>query len=127
MNIVKGEDASFIINTNRVKKNDFTDENDMLLNQKCATYGSKNSVIASIPAGSKVYLYSNGIGIIAKGIATGNVLKKPRFGKEDDEYYMPLDQFSKLDTPITYEELTQFAGRRIPVYIRLIQLDTIFH
>ncbi|MFY4775175.1 hypothetical protein [Metabacillus sp. RGM 3146] len=59
-----------IINTNQSSNLQI----DMLKNQKCAAYyGNWKKLISTIKANDMVFLYSNGKGIIARGVATGIV------------------------------------------------------
>lgn len=63
----------YIINTNK-KSSGTVNELDMIRKEKCAAYYSpwKNRIDRIAP-NDLVFLYSNGQGIIARGIATGVV------------------------------------------------------
>ncbi|SCZ05901.1 hypothetical protein SAMN05720606_11849 [Paenibacillus polysaccharolyticus] len=95
----------YIINTN--KSNNPQAENDMISNMKCSAYYSPwKHYIDTIEANDIVYLYSSGVGIIARGIATGIVEIKDYIGKENEEHYMYLNRFEKLSTPLTADKIT---------------------
>ncbi|MCP1183995.1 hypothetical protein [Paenibacillus sp. 1781tsa1] len=95
----------YIINTN--KSHNPNAENDMLNNMKCAAYYSHwKHYIDTIEANDIVYLYSNGVGIIARGIATGIVEIDDYNGEENEEHYMHLDRFEKMNKPLTAEKFT---------------------
>ena len=65
---------TYLINTNRTNRPGGEDEQDMLLNTKCAAYFSPwKEKINHIQPNDLVFLYSNGKGIVARGIATGVV------------------------------------------------------
>ncbi|MDN3451834.1 hypothetical protein QMA09_16715 [Planococcus sp. APC 3906] len=60
----------FIINTN--KQSDSRYENEMIAERKCAAYRLTKEVIEKIQKDDKVLLYSNEVGIIARGVAEGS-------------------------------------------------------
>ena len=97
---------TYIINTNR--SNQPIDEKDMLNNKKCATYnGYWKFYIDEISANDMIFLYSSGIGIIARGIASGISEVKAYNGREDEEHYMELDRFQILKTPLPAATIKQ--------------------
>ena len=56
---------------------------------KAVAYGGRKTAVCRIKPGSKVYLYQNGVGIIAKGESTS--LFQEGVGKYgEEEYYVPL-------------------------------------
>ena len=93
----------FIINTNKSTSSRY--EQEMLEEKKCAAYRSTKGEIAKIKKGDKVLLYSNQVGIVAKGMADGKVMKKEDNGEPDAEYYMHLNDFYKYDQPIPYNQI----------------------
>lgn len=76
---------------------------DMLNEHKASAYGlpyGKN--IMKLEQGDKVFLYRNKDGIIAYGIADGNLKTKQFIFNEIayDEYFMQLDNFIILRSPL---------------------------
>lgn len=88
----------YILNTN--KRHDPDCEDDMLRLEKCSAYNDKKHKIEKILKGDMIFLYSSKRGIIAFGIATGNIEKSDFKGGE--EYSQKLIQFKKLNEPISY-------------------------
>lgn len=106
------DEGYYILNTN-IQGGDY-DEIDMLKNHKAAAYFDpwKNK-IEQINKGDKVFLYRSGVGIIAKGIATGQIDKSsyqnnPKHPNE--EYSMRLNHFKVLDKPIRAFEIKSISG-----------------
>lgn len=96
----------YVVNTN--KNNNPADEADMLQNQKCAAYYTPwKYYIDTIEANDLVFLYSSDVGIIARGIATGVVEVKDYHDETDEEHYMHLSRFEKLETPLRAAEITE--------------------
>lgn len=106
----------FIINTN--KQADSRYEQEMLDEQKCAAYRSTKEEIADIAKGDRVLLYSNEIGIIARGIADGVVKKKEDRGIADDEYFMSLTEFYDYIKPIPYQKILSILQKAEPTFAR---------
>lgn len=81
-----------------------------MIEEKVAAYYSPwKYMLNEIEAGGIVYLYSNGRGIIARGIATGIVELR---GKETEiykEHYMHLDRFELLEIPLSPTKITEIA------------------
>ncbi|MCD7034527.1 hypothetical protein LRR81_09775 [Metabacillus sp. GX 13764] len=97
-----------IINTNKTENP--ACEADMLENQKCAAYfGRWKKLITKIQRDDRVFLYSNGKGIIARGIATGQMETADYKGEPDEEYFMHLNDFQILQTPIPPSAIKQAA------------------
>ena len=99
----------FILNTNT--KDGEQDERDMLTEQKAAAYDSPwIHKIEKLQKGHYIFLYSTGKGIIAKGIATGKLLKKDHDYRNEEEYYMKLNDFEILEEPISPSEIKRIAN-----------------
>ena len=82
-------------------------EIEMLENQKVACYYSPwKYFINEMAVNDMVYLYSNGKGIIARGLATGIV---EIGGDQGDEHYMHLNRFEKLAIPLPASKTTELA------------------
>lgn len=96
---------AYLVNTN--KSQNPRNEAEMLEEQKVAAYYSPwKYLINHIESNDMVYLYSNGNGIIARGIGSGIVEKA---GEDDLEHYMPLLQFEKLEEPLPPSSILQLA------------------
>jgi hypothetical protein len=74
----------------------------MLAGSKAAAYYDRKETVANIPAGSVIYLYHTGTGVIAKGITTDTCKKADFDGDPDEEFYVPLAMEWKLDDPNTW-------------------------
>ncbi|MCB9304924.1 MAG: EVE domain-containing protein [Lewinellaceae bacterium] len=106
------DEGYYILNTN--SKDGDIDDNDMLNDQKAAAFFEPwKFKIEQLKKGDKVFLYRSGTGIIAKGIATGELIKKAyRDNPEhpNEEYSMKLNKFRILDNPIAASEIKKIAG-----------------
>lgn len=111
----------YIINTNQT--NNPNCESDMLKNEKCAAYYSPwKYYIDEIEANDIVFLYSNGKGIIARGIATGITEVLDYEGNIDEEQYMNLDRFQVLNKPLKSSEMTDIVGYAIKLNQTVVTL-----
>lgn len=80
----------------------------MINNAKCSAYYSPwKYYIEEIEAHDIVFLYSNGKGIIARGIATGIIEKNDYENHEDEEFYMNLDRFEIMKTAVTASKIKE--------------------
>ncbi|WP_044784555.1 hypothetical protein [Bacillus thuringiensis] len=96
---------AYIINTNLTHNSSC--EQQMLQQEKCAAYYSPwKHYISLIRPNDLVFLYSNGKGIIARGIATGIVETADYENNTEEEYYMKLNSFVQLDVPMEASALT---------------------
>ncbi|MFD1163567.1 hypothetical protein [Hwangdonia seohaensis] len=106
------DEGYYIFNTNI--KHGSEDETDMLENHKVAAYFEPwKFKIEHLNKGDKVFLYSSGTGIVAKGIATDKINKgryrdNPKYSNE--EYSMKLNNFKILENPIPASEIKRIAG-----------------
>lgn len=106
------EEGFYILNTNY--SNDPSDDKDMIHNQKAAAYFDPwKRNIERIKKNDKVFLYRSGKGIVAVGIASGKIEKKPYHGEEkhkDEEYCMKLDKFKKLKQSLPASDIRKITG-----------------
>ncbi len=101
------ESNSFVVNT--------SNNPDMMAEEKAAAYyPGWREKIQRLQKGDYVFLYQSGAGIVAYGIADGVLKKQDCNGHKDYEYYMHLDNFKKLKTPITANEMKQIAQKGFP-------------
>lgn len=106
------EEGYFIVNTNIA--NNKKDEPDMVTNKKAAAYFDPwKQAIKRIQQGDRVFLYSSGTGIIARGIVDSRYKKKdyhdnPRH--KDEEYYVELENFTNCSNPLTASEIVKITG-----------------
>jgi hypothetical protein len=103
---------TYIINTNSTHNK--MSEKDMIDNKKCAAYYSPwKYYIDEIEANDIVYLYSNGKGIVARGIASGIPEIRDYQGNNDEEHYMELDRFQLLSIPMEASTITEVVGYKL--------------
>jgi hypothetical protein len=101
----------YILNTN--KQGGIEDEEEMLQEGKAAAYFEPwKYKIEYLRKGDTVFLYSSGTGIIAKGIATGELKKKDYQddpNHKEEEYYQKLKDFKVLAKPIPASEIKKIG------------------
>lgn len=115
----------YIVNTNQT--NNPNSEPDMLKNEKCAAYYSPwKYYIDEIEANDIIFLYSNGNGIIARGIATGITETANYERKADEEHYMNLDRFQLLKKPLEPSKITEIVGHKLMYNQTVISLPHMF-
>lgn len=106
------EEGFYILNTNY--SNDTFDDEDMINNQKAAAYFDPwKRNIEKLKRGDKIFLYRSGEGIVAMGIASGKLEKKPWHEEvkyKDEEYYMRLDKFKRLKKSLCASEIKKITG-----------------
>lgn len=105
----------YLINTNRTNRPGGEDEQDMILNAKFAAYFSPwKEKIDHVQPNNLVFLYSNGKGIIARGIAIGVVeigdYRNDEGLHKDQEHYMHLNRFERLKEPMPASKINETVG-----------------
>ena len=108
----------FILNTN--KAND-VDTHEMMLEDGvaaafCDPWKSK---IERLKRGDTVFLYESGAGIVATGIASGNIEKVAYEGQPENAYQQKLDHYRKVK-PLSAREIKKVFGSN------LVFLQTMF-
>lgn len=113
----QGENCKFhLLNTNR--RYDVNDQDDMITNEIAAAfYAPWKYNIDRIEKDDIVFLYENGVGIVAYGTATGDTKKKDRHGDKDECHYQKLTDFHVLKKPITAAETKKILNRNV-VFLR---------
>lgn len=92
---IEYQEGYYIVNTNKTWMKDAY--KDMLDHPKAAAYWVMKGRVAKITKGDTVYLYHNGVGIIAKGKATGGYESKELEGHPNEEFFVPLELEWKVD------------------------------
>lgn len=83
---------SFMLNTNY--NNDPKSHFEMIKNQEAAAFCTGwKEYIDRLNIGDYVYLYQSGVGFIASGIVSGELVKSEHNGKPDDKYSKSLKDF----------------------------------
>lgn len=102
----------YILNTNI--SNDVNDHHDMLKNGKAAAYFDPwKYKIERLSKGDFIFLYQSGVGIVALGEVDGKLVKAPYHGDPahaDEEYFMKLQRFQKVDPPVSAAEIKQITA-----------------
>ncbi|HIF9451130.1 TPA: hypothetical protein ACX6SQ_003792, partial [Photobacterium damselae] len=105
-----------VLNTN--KKNDLNDHKEMLdKGIAAAFYDPWKFNIDRIQKNDTVFLYENGVGIVAYGKSTGETLIKDRYGDKDECHYQKLQDFVVLKTPVSASEIKKILDRNV-VFLR---------
>ena len=106
------DEGYYILNTN-IQSGEY-DDKDMLENSKAAAYFEPwKYKIEQINKGDKVFLYRSGTGMVAMGIATGRIDKKPYQDNPaypNEEYSMKLNHFKILEKPIPASEIKAISS-----------------
>ena len=119
---------AYIINTNLTNRPNGETERDMLENEKCAAYFSPwKEKIEQIQPNDLVFLYSNGTGIIARGIATG-VVEIADYQNEEglhinEEYYMILNRFESLSNPVPSADINKIVGIQVVLAPTMVSMN----
>lgn len=102
----------YILNTNI--SNSREDHESMLRENIAAAYFSPwKHKIKYLSKGDVVFLYQSGVGIVAVGKASGTLKIRNRHNNPnhaDEEYYMKLNQFRKLESPVSASEIKDITG-----------------
>lgn len=110
------ECAYHLLNTN--KRHNIEDTRRMLEEQIAAAFYSPWKLnINKIKLGDVVFLYENGVGIIAFGSASGETLVRDYDGDAGEFHYQKLSNFTKLEKPISASEAKKILNANI-VFLR---------
>jgi hypothetical protein len=113
----------YILNTN-IKNNTAAHE-DMLTNAKAAAYYDPwKYKIERLNKGDTVFLYQNGVGIIAFGEADGKLRKLIYEENPDEEYSMKLNKFHRLSRPLSAAEIKSITGIDYRFMTTMFGVDT---
>jgi len=105
-----------VLNTN--KKHDLNDHKEMLREGIAAAfYDPWKLNIDRIYKNDTVFLYENGVGIVAYGKGSGEVFKKDHYGDKDECHYQKLVDFVVLDNPLSAAKVKKILDRNV-VFLR---------
>lgn len=120
------DEGFYILNTDY--KSEPINDKDMIENQKAAAYFEPwKRNIERIKKGDKVFLYRSGKGIIALGLGSGKLEKKPYHDDEkhkDEEYCMKLNKFKELNEPLPASEIKKITGVNYRFMSTMFAIDT---
>lgn len=112
-NLLEYETNNYVLNTNYSNNQQHTD--DMLREHKAAAYyPGWREKIQKLQKGDMVFLYKSGTGIIAYGVADGKLQKADCDGHPDYEYYMNLNKFVILKSPISASQMKGITNQGFP-------------
>lgn len=111
------EDCSYhLLNTN--KRHSIDDHERMLADGVAAAfYDPWKYHIDRIKTGDIVFLYENGVGIVAYGKGTGETRSIEHNGDKDECRYQTLEGFKKLARPLKASEIKKVLNRNV-VFLR---------
>ena len=100
-------------------------DHEMMLKEHCASafYSPWKEKIERISKGDVVFLYQSGVGIVAVGVATGGLKKRPYEGHLDEDYSMPLAKFEVMTNPMPAWEIKQLCGVNYRFMSTLFSID----
>jgi hypothetical protein len=104
----------YLLNTN--KPNHPEESKKMILDGTASAFDNPwKFEIEKIKAGDTVYLYESGLGIVGHGKGTGEVLKRDIGDGIDDRcFYQELQNYKKLDKPVSAKEIKKILDRNFP-------------
>lgn len=101
-----------VLNTN--KRHDLNAQKEMLgQGIAAAYYGDWKREINKIQKNDTVFLYENGVGIVAYGKGSGETLKKDHEGAINECHYQKLIDFVVLETPISAAKIKKILDRNV--------------
>ena len=104
--------AFHVLNTNR--RHDVNDHDHMINNGVAAAFYEPWKLnIDRIAQGDIVFLYENGVGIVAYGKGSGETLQKDRYDDKDECHYQNLSDFAVLEKPLSAAEIKKILGRNV--------------
>jgi hypothetical protein len=102
----------YVLNTNI--RNDPQDDQYMIERQRAAAFFDPwKRKIERLSKGDVVFLYRSGEGIVAAGVASGRLEKRPYHGDPqhpDEEYSMVLSNFRPVSPPLRAAEIKEIVG-----------------
>nr|QWQ66137.1 hypothetical protein [SPHINX/BMMF group 1 DNA sequence] len=99
----------FMLNTNF--NNNKASHMTMLENQEAAAFRKGwKEYICNLEEGDKVYLYQSGVGFVASGIVTGDLIKSEYRGQPEEKYSKKLKDFKIGFKAISAKEFKTLTG-----------------
>ncbi len=78
----------------------------------CAAYEGSKEQIDQLKAGDTVFLYHNGVGIIAYGKTDGLLKITPFRGERGEQHSMKVDRWREIDPPIAAAEISEASQKQ---------------
>lgn len=108
----------YVLNTN--KRHDLNAHKEMISEGVAeAFYSPWKSNIDKIQKNDIVFLYENGVGIVAYGKGSGDTLKKDHYGETEECHYQNLIDFVVLETPLSAAKIKKTLDRNV-VFLRVM-------
>ncbi len=102
----------YVLNTNKV--NGVADHDFMMSEGVAAAFEDDyKEKINRFQAGDTIFLYESGKGIVAYGQADGVTQKAPHNGRADKTHYQKLNDFKKMEKPLSPKDICRVLGRNI--------------
>jgi len=116
------EEGYYIVNTNFGNN---AKDHESMLREQCASafYSPSKDKIGRIEKNAVVFLYQSGVGLVALGVATGELQKRPYEGHTDEDYTMPLSKFEILTDPMPPREIKQLCDVKYAFRGTLFSID----
>lgn len=112
----------FMLNTNY--NNNKSAHTNMLENHEAAAfYDGWKENISRLKEGDKVYLYQSGVGFVASGVVTGELIKSDYEGTPEAKYSKKLSDFKTGFKAITAKEFKSLTGNGANFFRTMIQLN----
>lgn len=113
---------NFMLNTNF--NNDKDSHIEMLENEEAAAFCTGwKEYICNLAEGDKVYLYQSGVGFVASGVVTGDLIKNEYDGKADDKYSKKLIDFKVGFKAISAKEFKVLTNAGANFRMTMVGLD----
>lgn len=108
----------YLLNTN--KRHSLQDQERMLREGVAAAfYEPWKFNINRIKKGDVVFFYENGVGVVACGWGTGEVIIDNYGNDPDEAHYQKLEAFKVLSKPLSAAEVKKILGRNV-VFLRVM-------
>jgi hypothetical protein len=119
------QEGFYILNTNY--RNDPKDHEMMIKEKRAAAFFSPwKEKIERISKGDVVFLYQSGVGIVALGVASGKVDKRPyqeNPENQDEDFSTRLLKFELVDPPMQAAEIKEACGVNYRFMSTLFSID----
>jgi hypothetical protein len=112
-NQVQEPTGYYVLNTN--KKNHADDGKWMIAHGAAAAFYSPwKDLIDRLTEKDIVFLYENGVGIVAWGRASGKTEKRDYNGEVGEKHFQKLHEFTTLDKPLAAREIRRLLNYDLP-------------